>query len=125
MKPILTKIAAILAFIIGVMAIFAGGQTLLGKDPGYYVINWLLLYNYTIGVLTVSITASLIWTSHKASMLAGIGTFGLHALVMLVLQTAYRQVVAPDSLRAMLVRLVVWTIILGLMLIQRRKNKLV
>ena len=125
MKPILTKIAAILAFIIGLMAIFAGGQALLGKDPGYYVINWLLLYNYTIGVLTVSITAGLIWTSHKASMLAGIATFGLHALVMLVLQTAYRQVVAPDSLRAMIVRLVAWTIILGLMLIQRWKNKLV
>ena len=53
MKTNLQKIAAVLAFIIGAMAIFAGAQTLLGKDPGYYVINWLLLYNYTAGILTV------------------------------------------------------------------------
>ena len=37
------KIASALAFLIGAMAIFAGGQVLLGKDPGYHVINWLLL----------------------------------------------------------------------------------
>ncbi len=41
MKTILTKIASILAFIIGGMAVFAGAQVLLGNDPGYYVINWL------------------------------------------------------------------------------------
>ena len=52
------KIASALAFLIGVMAIFAGGQVLLGKDPGYHVINWLVLYNYTIGILTVFTTAA-------------------------------------------------------------------
>jgi hypothetical protein len=121
MKNNYQKIAAILAFIIGVMAVFAGGQALLGKDPGYYVINWLLLYNYTAGLLTVFITAFLIWTHSRFALPAALGTFGLHALVMLLLQTAYRGVVAPDSLRAMTVRLVVWGIILGLMFLQRRK----
>ena len=37
MKRPLSKIAAVLAFIIGAMAVFAGGQVLLGRDPGYYV----------------------------------------------------------------------------------------
>ena len=123
MKTDLNKIAAILAFIIGVMAIFAGGQALLGKDPGYYVINWLLLYNYTIGILTVSITAILIWNNGRLALPAAIGTFSFHALVMLVLQTSYRSVVASDSVRAMTIRLVVWAIILGLMFFQRRKNQ--
>ena len=121
MKNNYQKIAAILAFIIGAMAVFAGGQALLGKDMGYYVINWLLLYNYTAGLLTVFITAFLIWTHSRFAMPAALGTFGLHALVMLLLQTAYRGVVAPDSLRAMTVRLVAWGIILGLMFLQRRK----
>jgi hypothetical protein len=125
MKTELNTIAAILAFIIGVMAIFAGGQALLGKDPGYYVINWLLLYNYTMGILTVFVTAILIWNNGRLALPAAIGTFSLHALVMLVLQTAYRSVVAPDSVRAMIIRLAAWAIILGLMFLQRRKHQAV
>jgi hypothetical protein len=117
------KIASILAFIIGGMAIFAGGQALLGIDPGYYVINWLLLYNYTVGILTFSITAILIWSKHSFALPAAIATFGIHALVMLALQTAYQGVVAPDSIRAMTVRLIAWIIILGLMAVQLRKSK--
>ncbi len=123
MKTTLTKIASIFAFIIGVMAIFAGGQVLLGNDPGYYVINWLVLYNYTLGILTVFITAPLIWAASRFAMPAAIGTFSLQALVMLILQTAYRGVVAPDSIRATIIRMVVWGIILGLMFAQSRKNK--
>lgn len=125
MKTALTKTASILAFLIGGLAIFAGGQTLLGKDPGYYVINWLLLYNYTAGILTVFITAVLIWVNHRYALQAAFGTFSVHALVMLVLQTAYRSVVAPDSLRAMTIRLVVWGIILGLIYAQSRTKKTV
>jgi hypothetical protein len=121
---ILNKIAAVLAFAIGGMAIFAGGQVLLGSDPGYYVINWLPLYNYTVGVLTVSITALLIWRNSRLAMSAAVATFSLHAIVMLILQTAYSSVVAPDSIRAMMVRLIVWAIILALMFFQSWKNKL-
>ena len=115
MNTILKKIAAGLAFIIGAMAVFAGGRVLLGNDPGYYVINWLPLYNYSIGLITLTTTAVLIWTSSKYAMTVAIGTFSLHALVMLILQTAYRGVVAADSLEAMTIRLVVWAVILGLM----------
>lgn len=123
MKTTLTKIASALAFIIGAMAIVAGAQVLMGNDPGYYVINWLPIYNYTIGILTVFITAIFIFTNSRFALPAAIGTFSLHAIVLFILLTAYRNTVAPDSIRAMTIRLVVWVIILGLMFIQARKNK--
>lgn len=123
MKIIFSKIASILAFIIGGMAVFAGAQVLLGNDPGYYVINWLPIYNYTIGILTVFITSIFIFTNSRFALPAAIGTFSIHALVMLILQIAYRDTVAPDSIQAMTIRLIVWAIILGLMFIQVRKNK--
>lgn len=123
MKTTLTKIASILAFIIGAMAVFAGAKVLMGNDPGYYVINWLPLYNYTIGILTVFITAVLIFTNSRFAVPAAIGTFSLHALVMIILQTAYRGTVAPDSIQAMTIRLIVWAIILGLMFAQAQAHK--
>ncbi|PKO05737.1 MAG: hypothetical protein CVU41_09935 [Chloroflexi bacterium HGW-Chloroflexi-3] len=123
MKSILTKIAAVLALIIGAMAVFAGAQVLLGNDPGYYVINWVPVYNYTAGILTVFITAILIWRGSKLAWFAAITTFSLHTLVMVILQTAYRDVVAVDSIRAMTIRMIVWAIILVLMSVQSRKDK--
>lgn len=123
MKNILIKIAAVLAFVIGAMAVFAGIQVLLGNDPGYYVINWVPVYNYTIGVLTVVVTAALIWTDHRLAMPAAILTISLHAIVMLLLLTTYRDVVAPDSIRAMTVRLIVWGHIVGLLVAHAHKRK--
>lgn len=111
-----------MAIVIGAMAVFAGGKVLLGQDPGYYVINWLPVYNYTVGMLTIFITAILIWRKSKLAMPLTISTFGLHALVMIILQTGFRDVVAPDSIRAMTVRLIVWAIILGLMFLQTPKK---
>jgi hypothetical protein len=119
------RIAAVLAFIIGMMAVFAGGQVLLGKVPDYYVINWLPVYNYTIGILTVFVTAVLLWTKYTLAMPVTIVTFGIHTLVMLVLQTTYRDVVAMDSVVAMTIRIAVWVIILALMYFGSRKSKMV
>lgn len=121
MKSYLNKIASILAFIIGGMAILAGVQVLLGKDPGYYVINWLPVYNYTIGILIVFGVAILIWTNNRLALPAAIATLIAHGSVMLILLTAYRDMVASDSIQAMILRLVVWIIILGLLFIQTRK----
>jgi len=119
----LNKIASILAVIIGAMAVFAGGQVLfLGKQMDYYVINWLPYYNFTMGVISVLVTAVLIWKNSRYAMPAAIATFAVHALVMLVLLTAYKGVVAPDSIVAMSVRLVVWAVILILMYLQSRKS---
>ena len=118
----LKRIAAILAFIIGGMAIFAGGKVLLGSDPGYHVINWLSLYNYTIGILTVFITAILIWTNSRLAMPVAIATFSFHALVMLTLQTIIAALLQSESIAAMTLRLIVWAVILGLMFVGSRRR---
>lgn len=123
MKITLNKIAAVIAFVIGMMAVFAGGQVLLGKTPGYYVINWLPVYNYTIGLITVFTTAILIWNNSRLALPVALATFTTHAGVMLVLRTVFRGEVALDSLVAMTVRLAAWVVILVLMFFQLRKTK--
>ncbi len=116
------KIAAVLALLIGVMAVFAGGKVLLGEDPGYYVINWVPVYNYTAGILTMAVTAPLIFRGHRLARPLAIATLGAHAAVLVVIATAYRDVVAQDSIRAMVVRLAVWLIIIGLLYTQARRR---
>ena len=123
MKNIFTKIASILAFIIGGIAVVAGGLVLMGQETDYLVINWLLLYNYTVGVLTVFITAIFIWNNSKLAIPAAIATFSAHTTVMLILLTAYRGIVSAHSLEDMTVRIVAWLIILSLIYFQTRKNK--
>lgn len=109
----LKDFAALLAVIIGAMAVFAGGQVIfLGKQMDYYVINWLPYYNFTMGVLTVAVTSVLIWKQARVAWGASVLTFSAHVVVMAVLLTAYRQVVASDSLRAMSIRIVAWVLIL-------------
>lgn len=123
MKSKLTKAAAVITFIIGAMAIFAGGQVVMGKIMDYYVIDWLPVYNLTVGLISAFFTAVIIWKGSKIALPVAIATFASHAAVMLILQTAYRDMVAPDSIQAMTLRLVVWLIILALMVIQVRKDK--
>ncbi len=125
MNKTLYRIAAVLALIIGAMAVFAGGQVLLGKIPDYYVIGWLPVYNFSMGVLSIFVTAILIWKLSPYALTAAIATFSAHALVMLILQIAYSGVVAIDSVVAMTIRLIVWLIILGLLFFGKGKRKVV
>ena len=121
-RMILNKIAAVLAFIIGAMAVFAGGQVLLGNIPDYYVIDWLPVTNLILGLFSALLVAILIWKNDRLAFPFAITTFSFHAVVMVILQTVYRDVVAPDSIKATTVRLVVWIIILTLLYFQKRKN---
>ena len=123
MRILLSKAAAVLAFIIGAMAIFAGGQVLLGRDPGYYVIDWLPIYNFAMGVLAVLVVALLIWRSSRWALPAALATLAAHLLVMVVLRTAYSDVVAPESLRAMTIRIIAWLLILALMFVWAQQNR--
>jgi cell shape-determining protein MreD len=121
-KPFLNKIAAILAFIIGIMAVIAGGRVLLGILPDYYVIDWLPIYNFVVGFSSAFFASIVIWKNNRLALTTAISTFGAHTVVMIILQTAYRNVVAPDSLMAMTVRLIVWGTILALLIFQHQKN---
>ncbi len=123
MNTNLNKIASILAFIVGAMSIVAGGKAMQGWDPGYSVLNWLPVYNFIMGVLTVSIPAILIWRNSKHAMSAAIATFSIHVIVTLLLLTIFSGTVAANSVGAMISRLITWLIILALMFFQSRKNK--
>jgi hypothetical protein len=118
MRSKLSKIGAVLAFIIGIMAVVAGGRVLLGQEPGYYVIGWLPVYNFLAGLFSATLAAVLLWRNHRLAMPLSVATLALHSLVMLVLLGAYREVVAPDSLVAMTLRIAVWIIISALLFIQ-------
>jgi hypothetical protein len=120
----LNKIASVLAFIIGAMAIFAGGQVIfLGKEMNYYVINWLPYYNFTMGLISFFVTAVLIWKNSRFAMPAALLTFAAHGVIMITLLTAYKGVVAPDSIRAMSIRLITWVVIIALMYLQSRRTQ--
>ena len=116
----MNQIASILAFIIGIMSIVAGGKAMRGWDPGYSVIMWLPVYNFVMGIMTL-IPAILIWVNHRYAMIAVIGTFSIHTIVLLLLLTIFRGSVAAQSIAAMIFRLVVWIAILALMFFQAQK----
>jgi hypothetical protein len=122
MKTTLNRIAAFLAFTLGAMSVVAGWRAMQGWDPGYSILGWLPVYNLIMGILTVLIPAVLIWREHRFSMPAAIGTTSLHALVFLVLVTAFRGTVAAESVAAMLFCFGLWLVILGLMFLAWRKN---
>jgi len=121
MKTTLNKIASVLAFLIGSMSIVAGARAMTGWEPGYFVLNWLPVYNFILGLLTVFIPAILIWKNSKYAMPAAFVTFSIHAIVTLLLLTVFRNTVAATSIGAMIFRLVMWLIILALMVIQLRR----
>lgn len=113
-SDLLFKLASILAFITGAMAILAGGPVMLGRDPGYYIIDWLPLYNLLVGLASCFLTAILIWKRSRWALPAVLVTLGSYMLVMLILLVAYRHVVAFPSLVAMTLRISVWLVILAL-----------
>ena len=119
MKTILSRIAALLAFGIGIMAIYAGGKAILAVWPNLAAVKWLTTYNFIAGLITVLLTAPLIWKNSRFATTAAAATLGAHSLVMLLLQTTFRATVSPDSLEAMTTRIIVWLIVLALMLIPK------
>lgn len=104
------------------MSVVAGWSAMRGWNPGYSVLGWLPVYNFSMGILTVIIPAVLIWREHRFATPAALGTFSLHALILLVLVTVFGGRVATESIFAMLFRLAVWLVILGLMFVAQRKN---
>lgn len=115
----LYRIASILAFLVGIMSIVAGGKAIQGWNPGYSVLSWLPVYNFVMGILAL-IPAVLLWTNHRYAMIISIATFGIHAVVLLILFTVFRGEVAFQSIAAMIFRLAVWIAILALMFFQAR-----
>ena len=117
---LLYRIASALAFLVGAMSIIAGGMVLRGWQPGWSVINWLPVYNFVMGLLTL-IPAYLLWNNHRFALPISITIFSVHAIVLLLLFTVYRNTSAFQSVGAMSFRVVTWIAILALLYFSRAK----
>ncbi len=116
----LNKVAAVLAWIIGGMAIFAGSKVVIFHQPvDYYVIAWLPVYNLTLGLITFFLVAPWLWKDKAVAPKFALATLISHGTVLLLLQTAYREVVASESLRAMTIRVVTWVIIVAILIVDQ------
>ncbi len=116
----MTKLPSTLALLVSIMSIFAGGMVIRGWRPGYSVLSWLPVYNFVVGLLSL-LPAYLLWVNSRYAMIAVIGTFSIHTIVLLLLLTIFRSNVAFQSIAAMIFRLVVWIAILALMFFQARR----
>jgi hypothetical protein len=121
MSAILTKLPSLLAFLVGIMSIGAGGMVMRGWRPGYSILSWLPVYNFVMGVLTL-IPAVLLWINHRYALIASIMIIGVHAIVLALILTAFRNTVASQSIGAMAFRLVTWIAILTLIWFQRGRG---
>jgi hypothetical protein len=118
MNTLLAKLPSLLAFLVGIMSIVAGGMVMRGWRPGYNVLSWLPVYNFAVGLLTL-IPAYLLWVNSRYALTASIVIFSLHALVLVLLFTAVRNTAAFQSVGAMSFRVVVWIGILALLWFRR------
>ena len=118
MNALMTKLPSILAFLVGIMSIFAGGMVLRGWRPGYNVLSWLPVYNFAVGLLTL-IPAYLLWVNSRYALTASIVIFSIHAVVLILLFTIFRNTAAFQSVGAMIFRVVTWVAILALLWFRR------
>src|SRR5512138_223669 len=123
MNKILDKASALLALYIGVMAMYAGGKVISGQTPKWPVIGWVPIYNFAVGVVTVVITAVLIWKASRFALPAAIATLGGHSIVLVILETVYRDVVAAETIQAVTTRITVWVVVSGWLLIRAWRER--
>ncbi len=110
MKTVI-KIIAVIAIVIGIMAIFAGSSVLLGIfNPGYQHYNTLIIYNVIIGIASI-ITGILIWKKNEKAFLFSLIITILHISVLLLLISIFSNIIANQSIHAMMFRSIVWLII--------------
>ncbi|PIQ08413.1 MAG: hypothetical protein COW71_11915 [Ignavibacteriales bacterium CG18_big_fil_WC_8_21_14_2_50_31_20] len=107
---ILIKIIAVLAAIIGIMAVITGSRVLLGLfDPGYQYFTVLVSYNVIMGFVSI-VAGILIWKdSAKYKPLTYFIT-SAHIIVFLLLIIVFSDVISDHSISAMTFRSVAWII---------------
>ena len=119
---IIQGILALVAVLFGMATIAAGGRVLMGADPGYVVFRPLLIFNTAMGVAYVA-TGILAWRSADRGSHAAAAIFLLNLCVLGAIAYLYTTGggVAVDSVRAMILRTVVWLVLfLGLAWLSRR-----
>ena len=106
----LNKAVAVIAIIIGSMAVITGLRVIGGFfDPGYQYFLTLVSYNVIMGAVSV-IVGIYIWLQNRNALIySGIIT-AAHIIVLLLLLTIFSDVISDHSIGAMVFRSVVWII---------------
>ncbi len=105
---IVIKIVAVLATIIGIMAVVTGSRVLVGMfDPGYNYFTELISYNVIMGAVSV-IAGIYIWQKNNKAILFALFISVAHIIVLLLLKTVFSDVISDHSVNAMTFRSVAW-----------------
>ena len=113
---------ALVAALFGIATIIVGVRVLAGSDPGYIVFRPLLIYNTAMGMVYVA-AGVIAWRSVDRGKYAAATIFVLNFLVLGAIGYLYAtgSAVAIDSLRAMILRTIVWLMLfLGMTWISHR-----
>lgn len=107
--PVVRFVVSTVAVLFGIATLAAGGRVLLGADPGYVVFLPLLAYNTVMGVAYIAAGVA-VWRNPSAGKSAAAGILALNVLVLGATLIASRSgaTIANDSVRAMILRTVVW-----------------
>ena len=107
---ILINIIAVLAAIVGTMAVITGSRVLLGLfNPDYEYFTGLLVYNVIMGLVSI-VTGVLIWKRNSNAYLISLIIAIAHIVVFILLITAFSDVISDHSVNAMTFRSVIWLI---------------
>lgn len=115
------RIAALLAFVIGLLTIVEGGIVLLGLETKPYpVLPWLLRYNVAMGFVSLGAGHGL-WRGQRWAKTLSRIIRNCHGIVFLWLVGMHLlgMAVAVNSIGAMLFRTAIWT---GINVMIRRKE---
>ncbi len=106
---LIRRIAAIVAILFGLATLVAGSRVLAGADPGYLVFRPLLLFNTVMGAIYLAAGLAA-WKSARSGryFAAGILSLNVGVLGILLFLRETADVVAAESVRAMLLRTVIW-----------------
>ena len=64
-----------------------------GWNTGYNVLSWLPIYNFAMGILAL-IPAVFLWMNNRFAAISSLVTLEVHALVLLLLFIAFRDISA-------------------------------
>ncbi len=107
---IVLRIVAVIASLMGLMAIITGSRVLLGVyDPGYQYFTALLVYNVTMGVVSI-LAGYFIWNREDIATYITYFVTLAHIIVFLLLKTIFNDIISVHSVNAMTFRSVAWII---------------
>lgn len=104
------RLAGITGFLVGLLSIISGSAVLLGlKQPDYIILNWLVIYNVGMGLISIAVGVWIWSVQMLAAKLASYITTA-HVVVLLILVSMYvgTSTVAVQSIGAMTFRSIIW-----------------